>query len=173
MVSQSIQRSGEAYTLNIPEAMKKAIASFNPRFQSWTAADYSPAVRDGGSYKDLATRAPFALILDINRDGKDDLILDGRDDRSSLLIGVISKGSGYEAVLIRESELVDPVDIENEFEGKKERGLAYYLWPRDDQAFVMAIPQQSTASGELLNDGAMIEFHYAGGKFEERSSGPI
>ena len=170
----AIERKGETYTLTIPEAMKKALSAFNPRFQHWLAEDYCPEVRHGGPQSDLKVRAPFALIIDVNQDGTNDLILDGRDDRKSMLVAVVSKRGGYDVLLVRERDLLNPREIQNQFEGKKEIGFDYYLWRSEKTlGFMLAWPQQSDASGALLNDGGMIEFQFSNGRFVSRNTGPL
>lgn len=173
-----VSRKGEVYELKLPAAIKKALANFNPRFQTWKATDYAPEVRHGGHQEKLKNRAPFALVTDANGDGKADLILDGYDQQKSLLIGVVSKGSQYEVLILRESELVDPQTLECQFEGKKQRGFAYYLWlvekkSPDSPIFRLAWPQQSNAAGELLNDGGTVDYYFKAGRFEAEASPPL
>ena len=177
-LSPVVSRSGEGYELKLPAAVKAALTTFNPRFQAWKATDYAPEVRHGAFQEKLKNRAPFALVMDVNRDGKDDLILDGHDDSKSLLIGVLSKGSNYEVSIIREAELVDPQTLECQFEGRKEHGFAYYLWLSENRnpdapSFSLAWPQQSSASGELLNDGGILDFYFKAGRFEAGESIPL
>lgn len=173
-----VTRKGEAYELKLPAAVKKALAKFNPRFQPWKATDYAPEVRHGGHQEKLKNRAPFALVIDVNGDGKDDLILDGHDHQKSLLIGVVSKGAQYEVLILRESELVDPQTLECQFDGNKQRGFAYYLWLAEKKSpgspiFRLAWPQQSNAAGELLNDGGTVDYYFKAGRFEAEESPPL
>ena len=173
-----VSRQGEVYALQLPAAVQKALAKFNPRFQPWKATDYAPEVRHGGHQEKLKNRAPFALVTDANGDGKADLILDGHDHRKSLLIGVVSKGSQYEVLILRESELVDPQTLECQFDGKKQRGFAYYLWLAAKKSpgspiFRLAWPQQSNAAGELLNDGGTVDYSFKEGRFEAEESPPL
>jgi len=173
-----VSRQGEVYALQLPAAVQKALVNFNPRFQHWKATDYAPEVRHGGHQEKLKNRAPFALVTDANGDGKADLILDGHDHRKSLLIGVVSKGSQYEVLILRESELVDPQTLECQFEGNKQRGFAYYLWFAEKNSpgapiFRLAWPQQSNAAGELLNDGGTMDYSFKEGRFEAEESPPL
>ena len=173
-----VNRQGEGYELNLPAAIKAAISRFNPRFLPWQAIDYAPEVRHGAHQEKLKNRAPFALVTDINGDGKDDLILDGHDDQQSLLFGVLSKGSKYEVLILRVAELVDPQSLECQFAGNKQRGFAYYLWLSENQnpsapIFTLAWPQQSNAAGELLNDGGTIDYYFKAGRFEAEESPPL
>lgn len=173
-----VSRQGEIYELKLPAALNKALASFNPRFQPWVATDYAPEVRHGGHQERLKNRAPFALVTDVNGDGNDDLIVDGHDQQQSLLLGVVSQGSGYGVSIIRAAEIVDPQSLESQFSGKKERGFAYYLWLPENRSpaspiFTLAWPQQSNASGELLNDGGTVDYYFKAGHFVAEESMPL
>lgn len=173
-----MSRKGEVYELKLPATVKKALANFNPRFHPWKATDYAAEGRHGGHQEKLKNRAPFALVVDANGDGKDDLILDGHDHQKSLLIGVVSKGSRYEVLILRESELVDPQTLECQFGGNKQWGFAYYLWlaekkSPDSPIFRLAWPQQSNAAGELLNDGGTVGYYFKEGRFEAEESPPL
>ena len=173
-----VSRQGEGYELKLPAAIKETLARFNPRFQPWQAIDYAPEVRHGAHQEKLKNRAPFALVTDVNGDGKDDLILDGHDDQQSLLLGVLSKGANYEVLILRTAELVDPQSLECQFAGEKQQGFAYYLWLSENQnadapIFTLAWPQQSNAAGELLNDGGTIDYYFKAGRFEAEESQPL
>ena len=173
-----VSREGEVYELKLPAALKKALSNFNPRFQPWEATDYAPEVRHGGHQEQLKKRAPFALVTDANGDGKDDLILDGHDQQQSLLLGIVSQGSSYDVLIIRASELVDPQTLHCQFAGKKQQGFAHYLWLAENKRpgspiFTLAWPQQSNASGELLNDGGTVDYYFKGGRFEGEESMPL
>ncbi|MHB8150096.1 MAG: hypothetical protein ACYDIB_08035 [Desulfobulbia bacterium] len=173
-----MSRKGEVYELQLPATVKKALANFNPRFHPWKATDYAAEVRHGGHQEKLRNRAPFALVVDANGDGKDDLILDGHDHQKNLLIGAVSKGAQYEVLILRESELVDPQTLECQFGGIKQRGFAYYLWFAEKKSpgspiFRLAWPQQSNAAGELLNDGGTVDYYFKAGRFEAEESPPL
>ncbi|MBK5294313.1 MAG: hypothetical protein JJE04_21855 [Acidobacteriia bacterium] len=173
-----VSRKGEVYELKLPVTVREALTNFNSRFQHWEATDYALEVRHGGHQEKLKNRAPYALVTDVNGDGKDDLILDGHDHQRTLLIGVVSKGSQYRVSIIRESELVDPQTLECQFDGKQQRGFAYYLWLPEKKKpgspiFSLAWPQQSNASGKLLNDGGTVDYYFKEGQFEEGESIPL
>ena len=173
-----VKRQGEVYELKLPTALKAALRNFNPRFQPWEATDYAPEVRHGGHQEQRKNRAPFALVTDVNGDGKDDLILDGHDQQQSLLLGIVSQGSSYKVLIIRASELVDPQTLQCQFAGKKEQGFAHYLWLAENKSpgspiFTLAWPQQSNASGELLNDGGTVDYYFKAGRFEGEESMPL
>jgi hypothetical protein len=154
-----------AGTLNINEVMLSALKQFNHRFVTWSAQDFTPTIQ-----RDAVNniRQPYSLSVDFNRDGKGDLILDGHDDTSGLLLCVLSKGQGYDVVVVRRTELFKPGELKNINDGRKEVGLNYYLWPiKDNGGFTVAYPQQSGLDGKLLNDGAVIDFKFKDGKFVE------
>ena len=102
-----------------------------------------------------------------------DVILDGHDKEKALLIGVISEKDEYRVLIIEEKRLVSPRTIENMFEGKKEYGLSYFLWTLEtskeikekNEIFMIGYPQQTTADGELLNDGSFAIYSYFNEKF--------
>ena len=158
----------------LPQKMKKAIEAFNPDFEMWKFEDYTPPVVNDDHEKDNPRKLPFALIVDANKDNIPDVILDGHDKEKALLIGVISENDEYRVLLIDKRKLYNPRTIENMFEGKKEYGLVYYLWSLEDRkeareenaVFVVAYPQQTTANGELLTEGYIMEYRYSNGKFQ-------
>lgn len=163
----SIDRKQGAEKLVMPMAMQTALTKWNPKFKHWETRDYSKKIRDGLA-ETKETRAAFALILDVNGDKITDLILDGRDDSRSFLIGVISMQSGYSVQIIREYSLVDPRELENWNDGVKDMGLNYFLTPAGNKTiFTIAYPQQSDAEGKLLNDGSLSEYSFENGKFHE------
>lgn len=162
----------ETGTIVLAEPMMAALRGFNPRFKPWALKDYAPTILERFA-GDEAPGPPFAVITDANRDGAPDVILDGHDGARSLLLAVVSDRSAYEVVVIEEKAKVDPAVLENEFEGKKEKGLAAYLWPVNDdketgdrvEVFIRLFPQQTNAAGELVNDGGFVEYSYWKGRF--------
>jgi len=158
----------------LPQKMKKAIQGFNPDFEMWKLEDYTPTILNEDHEEDNPRKLPFALIVDANKDKIPDVILDGHDKERALLIAVISENDEYRVLIIDEKKLVSPGTIENMFEGKKEYGLSYYLWTLKEtpetkernEVFMIGYPQQTTADGELLNDGSFITYRYFNGKFE-------
>ena len=157
----------------LPPKMKKAIEASNPGFVMWKVEDYTPTILKEDHQKDNRRKLPFALIVDANEDNKPDVILDGHDSERALLIGVISKDDEYRVLIIEEKKLVSPRTIENIFEGKREYGLSYFLWTLEtrkerkekNEVFMIGYPQQTTADGELLNDGSFAIYSYFEGKF--------
>ena len=160
-------------TIVLSAKMKKAIAAFNPDFEMWKIEDYTPTILKEDHQKDNPQKLPFALIVDANQDNIPDVILDGHDKEKSLLIGVISTNEGYRVSTIEEKKLVTPRTIQNMFQGKKEYGLSYFLWTLEErnetkktnEIFMIGYPQQTTADGKLLNDGAFLIYRYLNKKF--------
>ena len=111
--------------------------------------------------------------MDVNKDGKLDVILDGHDNNQAMLICIISSNTKYNVLLIDEYPKLIPREIENYTDGEKEYGLNYYLWinqqnkENDFAIFTKAIPQQSDKKGNLINDGVMIDYYFKNGKFIE------
>ena len=157
----------------LPPKMKKAVEAFNPDFEMWKLEDYTPTILKEDHQKDNPQKLPFALIVDANNDNIPDVILDGHDKKKCLLIGVISNNGGYQVMTIEEKELVSPRTIQNMFQGKKEYGLSYFLWTLEEkketektnEIFMIGYPQQTTADGKLLNDGAFLVYRYLNEKF--------
>ncbi len=135
-----------------------ALRAFNPRFEIRSAEEYTPTVRAVAAASD---RTPFMLHLDLNRDGVVDFVVDGHDDRQSMLVGLLSEQDGYRVIVIRTGDLLEPQEIESWSDGVKQTGLHYSLWPNGETGFTLAFPQQSAADGTLLNDGVMIDYSFS------------
>ncbi len=91
----------DAGKLVMPVDMRTALETSFPGFQHWQAADYREGRRDvkvGQHHKGVV--APFAILLDLNRDGREDLVLDGYDEKRSLLVCVVSNVAGYTANMV-------------------------------------------------------------------------
>ena len=157
----------------LPQKMKKAIENLDSDFEMWKLEDYTPTIMNEDHQTDNPKKLPFALIVDANKDNMPDVILDGHDKEKALLIGVISEKDEYRVLIIEEKRLVSPRTIENMFEGKKEYGLSYFLWTLEtskeikekNEIFMIGYPQQTTADGELLNDGSFAIYSYFNEKF--------
>ena len=157
----------------LPHKMKKAIENLDSDFEMWKLEDYTPTILNEDHQKDNPKKLPFALIVDANKDNRPDVILDGHDKEKALLVGVISEKDEYRVLIIEEKKLVSPRTIENMFEGKKEYGLSYFLWTLEtskeikekNEIFMIGYPQQTTADGELLNDGSFAIYSYFNEKF--------
>ncbi|GEM_PF-2832011 len=162
-----------AEKLSMPPPMEAALKAFNPEFRTWETSDFTPTVRSGG--RKARVQAVFALVLDVNGDGVPDAIVDGRDGREALLLGLISaKDGSYRALKLRGRPLEDPAASVHFNDGVKETGLNYYLWPVQDPVpggpvFTIGIPQETDAGGGLLKDGGMIDYVFEGGGFREEA----
>jgi hypothetical protein len=155
----------QAEEVVVNKQMKDALAKFNSNFVIWTSIDYSPTMQ---KYAIEERRVPYALNLDVNGDNKSELILDGHDDKYSLLICLLSNSKGYDVIVLRQNEMNDPKEIESMNDGVKEIGLNYYLWPNKTRTgFTLAYPQQSDINGNLLVDGDVTEYTFKDGEFHE------
>jgi hypothetical protein len=161
----------EQGSIVLPEKMKAAIRKFNPNFKTWTSNDYTPLIAN-------EFHPPFALIVDANRDGALDIILDGHDNQTAILIGVVSYKGDYKVISIREGALEDPKTIKNLFGescDRKEFGLNYYLMATSGDSirdgarviFEVHFPQQCDEGSNL---GGISEYGYKNGKFIHISS---
>ncbi len=168
----SIKYKEGKYILNLPSKMKSALSKYNASFVHWNTKDYTPKILTNLKKDSGASSAPFALVVDVNKNGKLDVIIDGHDSTKALLICILSKGENYNVLLIDEHPLYHPSEIENYNDGKKEYGLNYYMRANRQNKengtaiFTIAIPQQSDAAGALLKDGIMIDYYFKNGKFE-------
>ena len=168
-----IKYKGGEYILSLPSKMKSALTKFDASFVPWKTNDYTSKILSDVKKENNPQRAPFALIIDVNKDNKFDVILDGHDNNKAMLICILSNEEEYNVLLIDEYPEIFPEEIENYNDGKKEYGLNYYLWinqqnkENDTADFTKAIPQQSDEKGKLLKDGVMIDYYYKGGKFIE------
>jgi hypothetical protein len=157
--------------------MQSALQRFNPGFKTWKTADYAISVREDFADEPPHSRAPFALILDANKDGKPDVILDGHDDRNSLLLCLLSHELDYIVEILDSTDLRVPgqtVDYKN---GVKDTGLCYIFsstcrWtsaknfdPNNSFVFQIVIPQRTDSAGKLINDGGSISYYFEKGKF--------
>ena len=72
----TINTYAEELVLN--KMMKTALKKFNPNFVVWETSDYSLSIQ-----KDAVenNREPYSLLLDVNKDQKDDLIPFGVDNK--------------------------------------------------------------------------------------------
>ena len=148
-----------------PEA-KKAHDSAHPGFQTWTNENYTKEVR---SFSKEAEAAPSIQTGDINSDGKADFLLDGHDDKSHMLVAILSKGSAFTAVDIVNQPIDECYSLLTEMKNGK-RIIIYYLslGPASDEKGApmevsVDVPQRDGA------DGAMTTYQYLDGKFVEKS----
>jgi hypothetical protein len=176
----TIKCQGNKYVLVLPQEMEIAINKFNPHFKTWESEDYVDGACVSEKKDGRQKQAPFALIVDANKDGKRDIILDGHDGKECLLICVLSQQPGYVVVLVNSHKLVVPQEIVNYREGKRCNGLLYHfsdrcIWTSEEHfdknyAFVFQkiIPQQSDSSGKLLfPEGGSISYYFENGRFIE------
>jgi len=155
----------QAEEVVVNNQMKTALKKFNNKFVIWETIDYSPTIQ---KYAIEEHRTPYALNLDVNGDKNSDLVLDGHDDKNNLLICLLSTSKGYDVILLRQNEMNNPKELESMNDGVKEMGFNYYLWPNKPRTgFTLAYPQQSDINGNLLDDGAVIEYIFKDGEFQE------
>jgi hypothetical protein len=115
----------QAGALQVPRAIQVALESSFPGFRHWQASDYHEGLRVGtapaGGHGVIA---PYALVLDLNADGRDDLVLDGHDQHSSLLLCVISSKAGYSVQVLNQGRPIPvPAARESWKDGRRGVGL--------------------------------------------------
>jgi len=106
----SIRIVGDEFILNLTSDQKTAIRGYNPEFQIRKQGDYLPSLLK--QYLFSNRQLPYAVIGDFNGDGRKDVVLQGYDKTSELLIAVLSSNSGPGVIEILRSRRVDP---QNEF----------------------------------------------------------
>ncbi len=176
--------NGEVVLELTPE-MGSALQRFNRDFQPWKSADYSSRPVETSRRRPSAPQASFALIVDANKDGLPDVILDGHDNRHCLLVCLLSHGKEYIAEMLNSSPLVNPGKVVSYDDDKKVVGLNYLLFPRrvwtsEDNfdpkhtfVFQIVYPQQSDSAGNPINEGGSVSFYYEDGKFIRGDFDPL
>jgi hypothetical protein len=86
--------------------MTDAIRRFDPSFAPWSDGDYLPEIREFYRYTERQT--PFAVLGDINGDGRIDAVLDGRTRSQNVVLAVLSRPNGYTARVVQQADLIDP-----------------------------------------------------------------
>jgi hypothetical protein len=173
----TIVGTGPSERLVMPSAMVDAIRKVAPGFVPWQMKDYLPRVRQTfrGSG---ALAAPFAVISDINRDGVQDLVVDGHAKDQYVTVAVLSSGNGFAAQIIDQGPLLLPADNRDVGEdGKISTGLNRFLSFSGDlksrdrsYAFEVNYAQIQTPDGSLT-DVAVEEYYYRKGKFRSKEIG--
>jgi hypothetical protein len=170
----SINMAGNEPALNLSREQKVAVRGYNPDFQIRRQVDYLPSLLR--QYPFSNRQLPFAVIGDLNGDGRMDVVLQGHDKTSELLIAVLSSNSGPYVVEILRSKLVDP---KTEFYGMgdhSEYGLWTYLTfvPRGmvDSPFANQPLKLSTDAFQLnYFEKASVLYYLSGYKFQKYITG--
>src|SRR5262245_48355189 len=158
--------------LVIPNEMQAAIDRIAPGFEPWRLADYLPRLLTGSNPNEV----PFAVILDINNDQVSDLVVDGCGRTNCLVLAILSNQSGYTAKVVRSEARFDPRTIQDCEGGRVARGLHRFLQPnlqRSAEApwvFTLYYAQVVNCQGQLLNDGAIVNYELINGEFVEHAS---
>ena len=175
--SPSISITNNQFDLHLPKDMSKALKKLNNRFTAWKTTDYASYVRKEVLSSHDLRRAPFALVFDINRDGILDVVIDGHDDKSAILICIYSTPKGFTAVELINSELFSPKSIENYDDGKQDFGIPYFLWPPNLTAdkpqpstFSVAYPQPLDKFGKECGDASLIDYSFKNGSIVEETA---
>lgn len=121
-----VKKNGE-YTIVLPAPMRAALHAFDRHFTIWKQHEYLPDVLQ--HYHFTARQAPFAVIGDFNGDGKMDVVVQGHNQQSDIIVGVLSHGRGYHAMLVE--AIPGPTDPAKEWydtgEHERQHGLWNYL----------------------------------------------
>lgn len=169
------------YTLFLPDKIESVIKIFDSAFKHWNSDDYTENIVNYYKNNIKSNESPFAIICDINKDTKPDVILDGHNNKISLLISILSVKDSYKIIVIDEHPKTDPKKMANYFNGDKEYGLNYFFWinegiEENTQTSIpilsKAIPQQSDKLGKLLYDGQIINYYYENDQIRTESQSP-
>ena len=160
---------GSEHVVKLTKEQKDAIKSFDPSFQVRREADYLPSlVKD---YVFTNRQLPFAVIGDFNGDGTMDVVLQGYNKTSELVIAVLSaKGGGPIVMEVVRSRLVDPKTELYTVGEQNEYGLWTYLTfvPKGnvDSAFA-ARPLKLSTDAFQLNyfEKASVLYYLSGYQF--------
>ncbi len=173
-----IEGKGKAAKLVMPDVVKAAIEQVAPGFRPWQLKDYIVWVREDFEKPD-STTLPFAVVADINNDGINDLVVDGRTQSDNLMVAVLSSPHGYTARIVDTYPQSDPHDFTAYDENKKPY-TGFNSWlefnPETKQkdksyAFTRLYMQVLDADGEPMNDGGVVVWHFRKGEFEMESPG--
>lgn len=133
----------EKGNLQTPPVIQEALQGSFPGFQHWTASEYHEGLRYSTDSPDgRGVIAPYAIVLDLNGDGRDDLVLHGHDQHEHLLLCVISTKTGYAVQVVnRGTPIPTPAAIESWKDGRRDDGLNEVLSlppaDRKDWAFMI------------------------------------
>ena len=82
--------------LVMPREASDALRDSVPGFQAWPDSAYAKGVRKSFRYDEHT--APFAVIRDLNRDGFEDLVLDGHWNNTLGVVLLLSEGSRFRVI---------------------------------------------------------------------------
>jgi hypothetical protein len=166
----SIGMAENEYVLNLAKEQKEAIKGYNPAFQIRRQADYLPSLVNGYLFSNH--QLPFAVIGDFNGDGRRDVVLQGHDNKSELIIAILSSKGGPAVMEIGRSALVDPKTELYGVGDHNENGLWVYLTfvPRGsvDSPFAKQ-PLKLSTDAFALNyfEKASVLYYLNGQKFQK------
>jgi hypothetical protein len=171
MIPPFIKFETDHHELVLTEQMNEALTAYNPQFKAWKTTDYSKSIVESLMEYSENT-APFAFIIDINQDGKADVIIDGFNGKMPEIIAILSNEESYQVIHIDSLHThSDPSLVTSSNEGVIEYGLNYLLWPNRNpetpliNIFTVVTPQETDPDGELLSDGGLTDYHFIEGKF--------
>ncbi|HEY3377322.1 MAG TPA: hypothetical protein VGL77_07480 [Armatimonadota bacterium] len=113
------------HVLALPRAMMRALRGYDAHMVPWREQEYLPAVRT--RYHFSTRQAPFAVIGDMNADGRLDVVLDGHNRQRNLSLCLLSRRRGYRVLLLSSSSLTDPKTEGYSMGDHTEYGLWDYL----------------------------------------------
>lgn len=166
------------YILNLPKNMERALRKNFPEFTAWESSDYTKSVVSNCISKSN-TRAPFALIRDINKDMILDVIICGALNGKHDIICILSQDEQYKSVIIDTWNWCQSPEKHksyNDSTKKNEIGFNYNLYPskinkeNPNIAFEIFFPQEINPKGELTHDGVIIEYYFINGVFEKKET---
>lgn len=109
----------------LPVAMKKALVDHDPKFQVRAQGDFFPPIIS--EYRFSSAQAPATVVGDFNGDKALDAVLMGHNERSDLLIALLSQGKSFKVVEVAKLPLSDPKTLWNEMGKASGYGLSAFL----------------------------------------------
>jgi hypothetical protein len=156
-----LESVGSGYVLWLPTSMHDALQAVAPGFEAFRRRDYSRDIRQYLRLNEL-TIPLFAVVGDLNGDGRKDAVVHGVRDSGVVIVAVLNNRSGARAVEIRRHRDFDP----------QNRRLGTYLVHQPPETIRSEWEEQPL---QLRNDAFVIVYfekaamlhYYRDGKFLE------
>ena len=95
--------------VELPAEMRRALDAHVPAYEPWRLENYTAGI---AWYAGEPTNAPlFGVAADFNGDGTQDVVLSGHDGRRELFFALISEGSSFRYVELREPRPKGPEPV--------------------------------------------------------------
>jgi len=165
----SISTIGNEHVLNLGKAEWEAIKTYCPGFQLHKQGHYMPEVVNSYHFSERQTL--FAVIGDFNGDGKKDVVLQGYDKTSDLLIAVVSSAKGPRVIEIKKWTAIDM--MKNAVIGLQREDYLTFVPKGKINSPIEKEPLRLSADAFQLVyfEKAGTVYYLSGGKFEQYTTG--